>query len=134
MNYRLTPKILVMLLALLLASVVILRAQSVTIGPLEAIGFDYLDADLTTYQVNSFQAQWDNGAWVSLGIPTSVIVGDTQSGAKTYKVIPTFTSGNHTVAFRACNSAGCGAASAGFPFGVLSGPGSVPSNLRKILR
>lgn len=110
-------------------------AQTPVIGPNDAIGFDYLNTDLATYQVNSFQAQWDGSAtWSNLGMPTTVVLADTAAGSQTYKVIPTFTSGNHSVAFRACNATGCGGASAAFPFISGSVPNVVPANLRKIPR
>ena len=104
-----------------------------TIGPADALGFDYLDTDLTTSQVNNFQVQWDSGPWVNLGIPPNAVYGDTVAGGKTYKVIPSFTSGSHTMAIHACNTAGCGVASAPFPFvvGVVPNP---PTNVRKIAR
>jgi len=104
-----------------------------TIGPNDALGFDYLDTDMSTAQVNNFQVQWDGGPWVNLGVPVSVILADTATGAKTYKVIPSFTSGSHTMTIHACNSAGCGVASSPFPFVVGVAPNG-PTNVRKIPR
>lgn len=52
--------------------------------------------------------QTDNGTWSDVGIPTPANDSSTPTGNNTYKFdIPALTPGNHTVAFRACNIAGC---------------------------
>jgi hypothetical protein len=111
-----------------------LLAQSApTLGPNDAISFDYMDADFSGYQVTGFQASWDGGAWAAIS-PTSFRDAGTTSGATSYKVIPPFTSGQHTVSVRACNAVGCGGTSAPFAFAYQSVPGSAPSNLRKVAK
>jgi hypothetical protein len=108
--------------------------QPIPLSPSDAIGFDYTDANLTAYQVSGFEASYDSGPWVSLGIPTGVILPDTPAGSRTYKAIPPFTSGTHTVVFRACNGAGCGVPSSPFAFEHVSSPGASPGNVRKVPR
>lgn len=106
-----------------------------TIGPSDALGFDYLNADMTTYSVTRFEVAWDGGAWVALGIPTARTLADTSPGASTYPVVPPFTNGNHTFSVRAVNIAGAGGASIPFAFvAVGSVPTGVPANVRKIIR
>src|SRR5690242_9730943 len=105
-----------------------LLAQSVILTPTDALGFDYLDADLTSFAVARFEVSYDLGAWTSLGLPAPFALSDTIAGAHTYKVVPQFTTGSHSVQFRACNAAGCGSASAAFPFAVESAPASAPAN------
>lgn len=117
----------VVLVALVLL-VVPLQGQTVTIGPLEAIGWDYADADLNLYQVNRFEAQYDAGAWAAVGMTVAFAA----NGVTTYKTTPPQPSGNHTVLLRACNQAGCGSTSPPFAFAVLSVPSTAPMNVRKI--
>lgn len=110
-----------------------LSAQAPTVTSSQAIGFDYLDADMTAFSVTRFDVQWDNGAWVSIGIPAPVKQADTLAGASTYKVTPPFTTGNHSVSYRAVNEAGAGAASSPFAFASLaSSPAGVPTNVRVV--
>lgn len=99
------------MLSTLVAS--LLLWQAVTIGPTDAIGFDYATAEMTTYAVTRFEVSWDTSAFASLGIPPLVSAG-APVGFQTYKVIPPFTSGQHTVVFRACNALGCGGGSTPF--------------------
>lgn len=119
-------------MTILVVSLLVQRVegQTPTIGPLEAIGFDYPDADLFAYEVNRFEAQYDAGAWTPIGL----VVAFASGGVTTYKTTPTQTNGTHSVVIRACNQAGCGQASAPFAFAVLSAPSTAPSNLRKVPR
>jgi hypothetical protein len=112
-----------------------LLAQSApTLGPNDALSFDYLDADFATYQVSSFQASWDGGAWVAL-TATPFKDAITTTGATSYKFLTPFTNGTHTVSVRACNSVGCGGGSSPFAFAVLVvSPTPAPGNLRKVAR
>ena len=111
----------------LLLSIPLLAAQAPVIGPTDAVGFDYLDADMAI--TTRFESSYDNGPWASVQIPTTVPLG------KTYKVIPPYTSGSHTVLFRACNSAGCGSASVPFAFVyAATSPTVAPGNIRKVPR
>jgi hypothetical protein len=122
---------LTMLTALLLGlGGIALFAQAPTIGPLDAIGYDYADTDLVLYEVNRFETQYDGGAWVAIGLPVAFVA----NGVTTYKTVPPYTNGTHSVNVRACNAAGCGPASLPFAFAVLSVPGSPPTNLRKVPR
>jgi hypothetical protein len=106
------------MLSTLVAS--LLLFQAVTIGPTDAIGFDYATAEMTTYAVSRFEVSWDNSAYASLGIPATV--AGAPAGFSTYKVIPPFTSGQHTVVFRACNALGCGGSSTPFRLRVSKRP------------
>ena len=120
--------VVVCLLTLFVGSIL---AQTPVVGPTDAIGFDYPDADLATYVVNRFEASYDSGAWNSINIPpVAAVIG----GVTTYRVVPPQASGNHTVAFRACNAVGCSGSSGPFAFAVLGVPGSAPGNIRKIPR
>jgi hypothetical protein len=119
---------------LLLCAAVRMDAQTVpTLGPNDAISFDYMDADFSTYQVSSFQAQWDGGAWVAIGT-TAFRDAVTTAGATSYKFIPPFTSGQHSVSVRACNATGCGGGSSPFAFAYTSVPSAAPRNLRKVAK
>jgi hypothetical protein len=119
---------------LLLVAVARMDAQVPTFGPNDAISFDYLDADFSTYQVTGFQASWDGSAtWVAIGV-TSFRDSLTRAGGTSYKFIPPFTSGQHTVSVRACNAQGCGGGSSPFVFTYGSVPSAVPVNLRKVAR
>lgn len=108
------------------------RAQSVpVIGPSDAIGFDYADADYDTYLVSGFEAAYDGGAYQAVAAPKFQSV----NGVSSYKFIPTPTNGQHIVSIRACNAVGCGAGSAPFAFAALaSSPTVAPANLRKVPR
>ncbi len=121
---------LLLLGALLVLVAPILRAQAPVLGPDEAIGFDYADADVTVFEVNRFEAQYDSGAWTPIGM----VVSSTTAGITTYKTTPTQTNGTHSVVIRACNVLGCGGASSPFAFAVLTAPTSAPVNLRKVPR
>ena len=110
-----------------------LSQQPVPIGPDEAIGFDYEQAEITRATVTHFESQWDGQTWVSLGIPPMISAG-APVGWNTYKVVPPFTSGTHTAAFRACNISGCGGGSVPFAFVFPSSPAGIPSNVRKVPR
>lgn len=103
-------------------------AQAPVFSPGDALGWDYPDADTATYQVSRFEAQYDNGAWVAVGMD----VAGTANGITTYKTTPAVTNGTHSVVVRACNVSGCGGASSPFAFAVLTAPASAPTNLRKI--
>jgi hypothetical protein len=119
---------------LLLCAAVRMDAQTVpTLGPNDAISFDYMDADFSTYQVSSFQAQWDGGAWVAIGT-TAFRDAGTTSGATSYKFNSPFTSGQHSVMVRACNAVGCGGGSSPFVYVHAVAPSAVPGNLRKVAK
>lgn len=107
------------------------QSPSPVIGPQDAIGFDYADADFQQYAVERFEAQYDGGAWASIGIPQ---VAGQSNGLTTYRVIPPMPSGNHTVGLRACNAVGCSTSSSPFAFAVLGAPETAPGNVRKIPR
>ena len=113
------------------APTIAVMQQPVVIGPTEAIGFDYIDAEFQSSQVARFEASYDGGNWSTLGIPPiAAVIG----GVTTYRVIPPQPSGTHTVVFRACNAAGCGGGSSPFAFEPLGAPTTSPSNVRKIPR
>lgn len=97
--------------AMLILAALSVSAQNPTVGPNEAIAFDYYDADFTAGEVTGFEVQWDADGWLSLGIPPAFSDAQTPAGALSYKVASPFTSGTHSVAFRACNLVGCGGAS-----------------------
>lgn len=103
-------------------------AQAPIFSPGDALGWDYLDADVATYQVNRFEVQYDNGAWTAAGMDTVA----SANGVTTYKTTPTVGNGTHQAVVRACNVSGCGGASSPFAFAVLTAPASAPTNLRKI--
>ena len=109
---------------------VTLYAQAPTLGPDEAIGWDYSDADLTAYEVNRFEAQYDGGVWT----PVGMVVSSANAGITTFKTTPTQQNGTHSIVVRACNVAGCGAGSSPFGFAVLSAPAAAPGNMRKVPR
>jgi hypothetical protein len=123
-----------MLIALLLMAVPVLAQQPTPLGPNDAIGFDYVDANMTAYQVTGFEASWDTGVWVSLGIPASTILSDTPAGSRTYRVLSPFATGTHTVVFRACNGAGCGGGSVPFAYAHVNSPSAAPGNVRRVPR
>ena len=82
-----------------------------------------------------FEANYDDVAWSSVQIPASVVLPDTLLGAKTYKLLPPFTSGTHTVLVRACNGVGCGSASLPFVFmSVGTSPTVAPGHVRPVPR
>lgn len=114
----------------LAVSIVTLHAQGQVLGPNEAVGWDYADIDVSTYQVNRFEAAYDGGAFATVGMVVSV----QSAGITTYKTTPTQQNGTHTVAIRACNVAGCGPASSPFGFVVLSAPPNAPVNLHIVPR
>ena len=107
-------------------------AQSApVIGPSDAIGFDYVDADYDLYLVSGFEAAYDGGAYQPVAAPKFQSV----NGVSSYKFIPAPTTGQHIVSIRACNAIGCGAGSAPFAFAALaSSPTTAPVNLRKVPR
>src|SRR4030095_5037077 len=112
-----------------------LTAQSVIIGRTEAFAFDYLTADAVLYQLDHFEAQWDGQAWIALGPIAGIVLPDTLPEALSYRVVPPFTVGTHTVALRACSlAAGCGGASSPFDFAYAVVPPLPPGNLRKVPR
>jgi hypothetical protein len=111
----------------------LLAQAAPTLGPNDALSFDYMDADLSTYQVSSFQASWDGGAWVAIGT-TAFRDAGTTSGATSYKFNSPFTSGQHSVMVRACNAVGCGGGSSPFVYVHAVAPSAVPGNLRKVAK
>lgn len=100
--------------------------------PGQAFAFDYETAAMTTYSVVRFEQQVDGGAWADIGIPEVSNDGQTPTAHTTYRVaIPALTPGAHAVSFRACNAAGCGAASTTFPFVLIVQP-PAPSGTRVV--
>lgn len=93
-----------------------------------APAFDYVTADLTAFSVTRFELQLDAGAFVSIGLPAATDDTKTGAGAHTYAgpKLGTFglSVGSHTFNARACNTGGCGAASA-VPFAFTYAP--IPS-------
>jgi hypothetical protein len=122
------------LIALVVMSVPVLAQQPAPLGPNDAIGFDYSDANMTTYQVTGFEASFDSGPYQALGIPTPVVFADTLAGHRTYRVLSPFANGTHTVVFRACNGAGCGVPSVPFAYEHVSSPSASPGNVRRVPR
>ena len=110
-------------------------AAQVTLTPTDALSFDYDNAIYQQWTVTKFESQYDGGTWQPLVIAqftdSSTLVNHTS-----YRFIPPFTAGNHTVSLRACNAVGCGTASAPFAFGyaVSSAPTASPVNVRKVAR
>jgi hypothetical protein len=86
---------------------------SAIIGPTEAIAFDYRDADLATYAVVRFEASWDGQPFDVVTVD-AIILPDTLPGYTTYRSVPPFASGTHTVSFRACRVEECGGGSEPF--------------------
>jgi hypothetical protein len=111
---------------------VVLQTQ-VIIGPNDAIGFDYTDADLQTYAVIRFEASWDGQPYATVQ-PVTAVLPDTPVGSMTYKNIPPFSSGNHTVVFRACRLEGCGGGSVPFAFAYPVVNPTVPMRVRRVPR
>jgi len=98
-------------------------AQAQTATPGQAFGFNYVIQDLATYSVTRFEMQVDGSAWASVQIPPVRNDGQTGAGNNTYVVpVPALTPGAHTVAFRACNTGGCGAASPVYNFTMVIVP------------
>jgi hypothetical protein len=120
----------VLLVVALLLMPVTLAAQSPTV----AVVFDYSNADFITYSVDHFEAQWDTEPWLPLDV-TGEVLPDTLPESLSYRVVPPFTGGTHTVAFRACNlAAGCGGASDPFGFEYAPVAPLVPMNIRRVPR
>lgn len=118
-----------------------MQSSAPIIGPQDALGFDYLAADFSAFQVQRFEVSWDNsscasaGTWVSVGIPLPRQLADTVPGGNTYGVVPPFTSGTHSWCVRAVNMVGPGVSIGPFAYAVVgSAPTVAPSNLRKIPR
>jgi hypothetical protein len=106
--------------------------QPMQLGPNDAIGFDYLDTEFTNGAVIEFQASWDAGSFVSVGVPSRT---DTGPGLSTYAVIPPFATGTHSFSVRACNVVGCSGGTATLPFTyVVMRVPAVPSNVRLVPR
>lgn len=113
------------------AGTVLLAQTTVIIGPTETVAFDYSDADLASYSVTRFEAAYDGAAYSTVAT-TAVVLGDTAVGWKTYKVALPFSSGNHTVVFRACRLEGCGGGSIPFAFAFPVVNPNVPTHVRKV--
>lgn len=110
-----------------------LQGGAPIIGPNDALGFDYVDANIVNYAVTHFEVQYDTAPFVMLQ-PTQVILGDTPPGSTTYRFVPPFSSGTHTAMVRACRAEGCGGGSNPFAFGYAVANPAVPLNLRKVPR
>lgn len=116
------------------ALVVALLAQVVTPTAIltDAIGVDYVDANIVSGGVTRFERQFDGGAWASVGMPTKFSDALTTTGASTYRIaFPTLTAGNHTVAIRACNASQCSDPTPIFSF-FLTVKLEVPTNARVV--
>jgi len=127
---------------LVLLSLVLTMVQTVaqappTIGPNDSIGFDYPDAALTAEAIVRFESQYDAGQWTPIGIPTKVA---TVGGISTYAAPdPPYTTGQHSVVFRACNAANACAPASTPPFVFVAGSSSTTpttpvTNVRKIAK
>lgn len=109
--------------------------QAPIITSSDAVGFDYVTANLTTYQVNDFQVQYDGGgSWLSLGVAGGRTLADTPSGSLTYSVIPPFASGTHSISIRACGTGGCSVGTSPFAFAYAASTPVTPSGVRKVPR
>ena len=106
--------------------------QPVRIAPNEILLFDYSDAVMVNEDVTRFEAQYDGGASVDLGIPTKRATGGI--GISSYQLDPIRTAGTHNVIVRACNAVGCSGWSSPFAFAPLGAPSTVPGNIRKVPR
>jgi len=92
----------------ILTLILVLTATSLIAQPLNTakVGWDYTDADLTTYSITEFQIKYDfAGTWASVGIPTDTVV---IIGGKTYFTPLIIGTGPHDVSIRACNINLCG--------------------------
>lgn len=108
---------LIALLSLSFCSSLLLAQSPPVATTTQSFGFDYKDADLTTFSVIRFEQQVDTGTWVTVQIPPKANDAQTPAGASTYKVpIPALTTGTHVVSWRACNAQICGDPSAPFSF------------------
>lgn len=87
------------------------------------LAFDYREADLGTYLVDHFEAAWDGGAFATLAAVKGVLP-DTPAGASSYTFVVPFTTGSHTVAIRAVNATGGGAATPVYTW--TAGPPPLP--------
>lgn len=70
--------------------------------------WDYPDVDIPN--ITEFQVKYDNGAYMTVGIPTPEVLSDTQPNHKSFRsLIPSsITTGqNHTAAVRVCNATEC---------------------------
>jgi hypothetical protein len=124
----------VLVLTALVALVVLLALPAAAQSPTVAVVFDYSNADFITYSVDHFEAQWDTEPWLPLDV-TGEVLPDTLPESLSYRVVPPFTSGTHTVAFRACNlAAGCGGASVPFGFEYVPVAPLTPLNIRRVPR
>jgi hypothetical protein len=88
-------------------------SAQVIITPTDAIAFDYAQGDLVTYQVSHFEASWDAKTYALL-VVAQLLLPNTPTGYTSFKFVPPFTNGNHTVLVRACNVQGCGGSSSPF--------------------
>lgn len=128
---ELSKKSLIALIALMLFAGVLLAQTAPIVGPNETVGFDYSDADLTTYAVTRFEAAYDGAPYATVQT-TAVVLSDTPAGAKTYKLTLPFSSGTHTVVIRACRLEGCGGGSVPFAFAFPVVNPNVPTHVRKV--
>lgn len=106
--------------------------QPLPLLPTESLAFDYSDAVFVSDSISRFEAQYDSGAPVDLGIPVKITSGIV--GTSSYKFDPIRTPGAHVLALRACNAAGCSGWSAPFAFAPLVAPTTAPGNIRKVPR
>ncbi len=125
------------LLALFVLLAPALLAAQIILTPTDALSFDYDNTVYTEYSVTGFQVQYDSptAAWTAI-TPQSFTDAGTLANHTSYRFIPPYTNGNHTVSVRACNVFGCGAGSIPFSFGyaVSSAPTASPVNFRRVPR
>lgn len=76
--------------------------------------------------VTRFEVRVDTGAWVDIGKPAATGTANTVTTP-----LPAMTVGPHTLTVRACNAAGCSAASTGINVVMVAIP-QVPANPRVV--
>jgi hypothetical protein len=108
--------------ALVLAALPSLASAQTPVTTANQVAFEQSDYA----NVTAFELRVDAGAWVPVGKPAA-------TGAANTVVIPlpAMTVGAHTLTARACNAAGCSAASAGINVVMVAIP-QVPANPRVV--
>ena len=92
------------------------------VTPAQFIGVDQSDYA----NVTRFELRVDTGAWTDAGKPAAT------GAANTVKLaMPAMTPGAHAITVRACNAAGCSAATAPFSVTLVVIP-TVPANVRVV--
>lgn len=127
----------VIVLMLLAVSARPVQAQ-VTATPGQSIAWNYVDADLTTFSVTSFQVCYDGAtSGCQTVTPTVGKFSDptVPAGQSAYKLqLPTTLSVGpaHTVLTKACNASGCGGGTAPFPFTLVLPAPPAPTGVRLV--